>query len=254
MPCEGSGSCEVCTDMIKEICEEDACGEECQAYVCCSVGWGEYSGCTETMPLAMAELASYISERCSLMFTCETADLKCSDNARTCSAKGSFSRHLQEVAHDTCPAVTVNGAGVFDATYTMSSTTLDAQHIFKAAGAKKGSFVLQSVIVDACASYDRLSSISKGNTDIIIARSTTGRLTWDDGVGAAPNAEHAGVGCHRHVWLLQDSTGTQSTTYITVDPSDHPRYITADWVKAPRAGEMTLSEFTLSCANGALSS
>lgn len=253
MPCEGSGSCEVCIDMIKEICEAEPCGEECQAFVCCSVGWGEYSGCTDTMPLAMAELASYISEQCSLMFTCETAELQCSDNARTCSARGSFSRHLQEVAQDTCPTVTVNGAGVFDTAYTMSGA-LDTQQILRATGTKKGAFVLQSLMFDACAKHDSLSSISAGNTDIIIARSTTGSLTWDDGMGSAPHAEHAGIGCNRHVWLLQDSTGAQSTTYITVDPSEHPRYIASDWVKVHPAGEMTRSELTLSCADGTLSS
>ena len=101
MPCEGDGSCDTCFDSITEICERDPCGQECQAYVCCSMQWDENSGCMDKMLSAVAELVDRINEQCSIMFSsssCETADVECSDNARTCSANVTVSRRLEKLS------------------------------------------------------------------------------------------------------------------------------------------------------------
>lgn len=246
MPCEGVGSCDTCTEKIRDTCKTDPCGEECQAYVCCGVQWGDYSGCADTMPSVMGELESFINEQCGVLFTCETADITCSDNARTCSATGTVSRRLQEVAQENCATVSVDGAGDFDMVYA-SSGTLESEVTFMAVDASHGTYALRSVAIDACTGMDSLPFIDAASMDMIVAHSSTGRLAWDDGTEAHPHAVNTGVGCARHVWLLQDTTGSQSYAYATVDPSEHPRYIASDWVKVYSSGAMTRSELTLFC-------
>lgn len=245
MPCEGKGSCDSCVHQIEQLCTNDPCGEKCQAYVCCSTQWSEYSGCVEKMPAAMAELANYISEECHLMFSCETADLMCSDNARTCSASGTTSRHLQEVTHDACGVLSVSGAGGFDKKYS-SIGALGNEIVFKAARGKHGAFALQSFAVDACKGWESLP-VSDANMEEIVARSTTGRLAFDDGTEPHPHPFNAGAGCARHLWLLYDTLDTKHDVYATVDPSEHPQYITADWVKIPAVGAMARKELQTSC-------
>lgn len=247
MPCEGQGSCDTCEIKIKDLCREDPCGEECQAYVCCAASWSEYSGCVESMSAAVVELTDFISAQCSVDFTCEMTNPTCSDNARTCTASVGDTRRLQEVAQTTCAVISVGGAGSFDADYA-STGPLNSELVFKAIGARHAAYSLRSVSIDVCTGSDALPYLDAANFDILVARSTTGRLAWNDGTELRPHALNAGVGCARHVWVLQDTAGSHSHAFFAVDPSEHPRYITSDWVKVRLGGEMTRSDLALSCA------
>lgn len=247
MPCEGKGSCESCITDIIEMCTHNPCEADCQAHVCCSVQWGEYSGCEETMHYEMAELAEYISDRCSTFFTCETINPTCSDNARTCTATSddAVGRRVQEVTHKRCRVLKVTGAGIFNKKYTAAGV-FGNELIFRAFGDAKH-FALQSVAIDACTGLDKFPAINAASAEIIVARSSTGSLAWDDGTEPHPHVMNTGVGCPRHVWFLQDTAGTQDHVFVTVDQSEHPHFISSDWVRVDSDGKMTRTDLNLSC-------
>lgn len=249
MPCEGKDSCDSCVTTINNICEnEHICDEECHAFVCCSMQWVQYSGCQQTMSLEMAELAERITNECPSHFVdCETINPECSDTARTCTAKSApvVSRRVQEVAHERCRLLNVAGAGVFDQTYT-SAGAFGSELIFRA-GDDAEQFVLQSIILDACTGLDKLAFINAGSADIIVARSYSGSLAWDDGTEPHPYSMNTGVGCSRHVWFLRDKNGMQDHVFVTVDESEHPQFISSDWVKVNSDGQMARTDLTMSC-------
>lgn len=250
MPCEGQGSCDSCVTTINKICEGDhICDEECHAYVCCSMQWAQYSGCQQTMSLEMAELADKITDECPSHFVdCETINPTCSDNARTCAASSTVvSRRVQEVAHKRCRLMNVVGAGVFDQKYT-SAGAFGSELIFRAVDGDEH-FVLQSITLDACAGagLDKLAFIDAASSDIIVARSSSGSLAWDDGTEPHPYAINTGVGCSRHVWFLRDTSGKQDHVFVTVDESEHPQFISSDWVKVRSGGTMSRTDLTMSC-------
>lgn len=246
MPCEGEGSCDACISTIVDLCNSEPCQPECQAHVCCSVQWGEYSGCEETMHDKMAEIAADISDQCNTFFTCDAINPTCSDNARTCSAESSASadRRLQERMHKRCRVMEMTGAGIFDMKYT-SGGVLSDELIFRSLGAKH--FVLQSISIDACTDMEKISFINAESAEIIVARSSTGSLAWDDGTEPNPHVMNTGVGCTRHVWLLQDKAGGQDHVFVTVDENDHPHFISSDWVRVDLDGKMTRTDLDLSC-------
>lgn len=247
MPCEGEGSCEECISRIVDRCHSEPCDPECQAYVCCSVQWGEYSGCEQTMHYQTAELAEYISEKCSTFFTCETLNPTCSDNARTCWAKSNnVDRRVQEQTHKRCRVLKLTGAGMFNMKYTARGG-IGGELVFRSFGNAKH-FALQSVAIDACIDMDKFSFISARSADIIVARSSTGSLAWDDGTEPHPHVMNTGVGCPRHVWLLHDTAGTQDHVFVTVDESEHPHFISSDWVRVDSDGKITRTDLNLSCA------
>lgn len=246
MPCKGEGSCDACISTIVDMCSSEPCQPECHAYVCCSVQWGEYSGCEETMHNKMAEIAADISERCNTLFTCDTINPTCSDNARTCSAESNnnVDRRLQERTHKRCRVMKIRGAGIFDMQYTSRGVFSDKM-IFRSLGAKN--FVLQSAAINACTDMDKFSFISAESAETIVARSSTGSLAWDDGTEPHPHVMNTGVGCARHVWLLHDAAGTQDHVFVTVDESEHPHFISSDWVRVDLDGKMTRIDLDLSC-------
>lgn len=249
MPCEGEGSCETCIASIVKMCHSEPCQPECQAYVCCSVQWGEHSGCEETMHYQMAELAEYISDKCSTFFTCETLNPKCSENARTCLATSdNVARRAQERMHKRCRVLKVTGAGIFNKKYTAGGV-FGEELIFRTFGSTKH-FALQSVGIDACKDMDKFSFISAESAEIIVARSSTGSLAWDDGTEPHPHVLNTGVGCPRHVWFLYDTEGAQDHAFVTVDESEHPHFISSDWVRVKSDGKMTRTDLNLSCTKG----
>lgn len=248
MPCEGEGSCDSCVTKINNICDkEHICDEKCHAHVCCSMQWVQYSGCQQTMSLEMAELAERITNECPSHFVdCETINPTCSDTARTCAAAVTVvSRRVQEVAHSRCRLLNVAGAGVFDQKYT-SAGAFGSELIFKAVdGAEQ--FVLQSITLDACAGLDKLAFINAASAGVIVARSSSGSLAWDDGTEPDPHVMNTGVGCSRHVWFLRDTNGKKDHVFVTVDESEHPQFISSDWVKVDSEGIMTRIDLTMSC-------
>ncbi|CAM9919718.1 unnamed protein product [Ectocarpus sp. 8 AP-2014] len=245
MPCDGEGSCNSCITKIKNMCDQNPCEPECQAYVCCSVQWGEYSGCEETMHHEMAEVAAKISDRCNLLFTCDAINPTCSTNARRCVAEPTaVSKDVQQAAHERCRELAVTGAGIFDTTYS-SAESFSNEILFMAVDGQQ--FALQSVEIDACTVLDKLPFIIEASADVIVARSSTGYLAWDDGTDPHPHVANTGVGCPRHVWILQDTTGNQNHVFITVDLSEHPQFISSDWVKVDSEGKMSRTDLTLSC-------
>lgn len=247
MPCEGMGSCDSCVTNINKICDkEHICDEDCHAFVCCSMQWAQYSGCQQTMTLEMAGLAERITNECPSHFVdCETIKPECSDTARDCKASiPAVSRRVQEVAHKRCRLMSVAGAGAFDQKYT-SAGAFGSELIFSAVGAEH--FVLQSISLDACTGLDKLAFIDAASADIIVARSSSGSLAWDDGTEPHPYAMNAGIGCSRHVWFLRDTNGQQDHVFVTVDESEHPQFISSDWVKVGADGEVARTDLTMSC-------
>ena len=254
MPCEGKGSCDECVNIIKDTkCnDENICTPECHAFVCCSVQWAEYSGCEQnTMNLEMGEIQERIVEECGLpYFMCDGINPTCSDTARACTAEATNTvrRRLQEETHERCRLLNVAGAGIFDVRYT-SAGTFGNELIFRAVDDDKH-FVLQSIAVDACAGLEKLAFINAKSAEIIVGRSSSGSLAWDDGTDLNPHVLNTGVGCPRHVWFLQDMHDTaekQGHVYVTVDESEHPQYISSDWVKVDSEGNMARIDLTLSC-------
>lgn len=248
MPCEGTGSCDSCMTTINKICEDEhMCDEECHAYVCCSMQWVQYSGCQQTMTSEIGELADRIAKECPSHFMdCETINPTCSDTARTCAATSTVvSRRVQEVAHKRCRLMNVAGAGVFDQKYT-SAGAFGSELIFRAVDGAEN-FVLQSITLDACAGLDKLAFINAASADIIVARSSSGSLAWDDGTEPHPYVMNTGVGCARHVWFLRDTAGKQDHVFVTVDESEHPQFISSDWVKVGSDGKMTRTDLTMFC-------
>lgn len=246
MPCEGDGSCDTCLDNINTICKDHPCGEQCRAYLCCSMRWKEYSGCEAKMPEAMYELMGYIGEKCDTFSMCEVEDLQCSDNARNCYASTSKQRRLQEIGHEACGVLNINGAGKFDTKYALVRN-LGSGITFRATDTSRTGYALQSTGINTCTGLKALSSISATNMEKIVAHSGTGYLVWGDSSKSYPQASDIGVGCIRHVWLLQDTTGIRNNVYVTVDSSVHPQHIASDWVEVHSSGEVTRSEMTLSC-------
>lgn len=245
MPCDGEGSCNSCITKIKKMCDQNPCEPECQAYVCCSVQWGEYSGCEETMHHEMAEIAAKISDRCNLLFTCDAINPTCSTNARRCVAEPTaVSKDVQQAAHERCRELAITGAGIFDTTYS-SAESFSNEILFMAVDGQQ--FALQSVEIDACTDLDKLPFIIEASADVIVARSSTGYLAWDDGTDPHPHVANTGVGCPRHVWILQDTRGNQNHVFITVDLSEHPQFISSDWVKVDSEGKMSRTDLNLSC-------
>lgn len=246
MPCEGEGSCDSCITKIKQICEERPCEPECQAYVCCSVRWGEYSGCEEMMHHEMAELAEEVSDHCKMLLTCEDISLTCSDNARTCAARSTTtsSRRMQEETYGRCRTLSMTGAGKFNSKYTSTGSFGD-ELIFRAVGAKH--HALQSIAIDACVGMDKVPFIDAVSADIIVARSGSGFLAWDDGTEPHPHVTNTGVGCPRHLWFLHDTTGKEKIVLVTVDQSEHPQFISSDWVSVNPNGKIVRTDVDLSC-------
>lgn len=245
MPCEGEGSCDSCITNIKQICKDKPCEPECQAYVCCSVQWGEYSGCEETMHHEMAELAEKVSDHCKTLLTCEDLSLSCSDNARTCAARSTrTNRRLQEETFGRCRMLKVTGAGKFNSKYE-STESFGDELIFRAVGAKR--HALQSVAIDTCTGMDKIPFIDAVSADVIVARSGSGFLTWDDGTEPHPHVTNTGVGCPRHIWFLHDTEGKQESVLVTVDQSEHPKFISSDWVKVSADGKISRTDLDLSC-------
>ncbi len=256
MPCEGDGSCDSCVAKIKdEICsDENICTPDCHAHLCCSVQWAEYSGCEQkTMNLEMGELMEKVVEQCGMpVFRCDGINPKCSDTARKCSAEVSnvASRRMQEATHESCRLLNVAGAGIFDMKYTPAGT-FGNELIFRAVDDDKH-FVLQSIAIDACAGLQKLAFINAENAEVIVGRSSSGSLTWDDGTELNPHVLNTGVGCPRHVWFLRDTQDTaekQGPVYVTVDESEHPQFIFSDWVRVDSEGNMARIDLNLSCIN-----
>ena len=247
MPCEGKDSCDSCVTTVSNICNKDICDEECHAYLCCSMQLVQSSVCQQTMSLEIARLAEKITEECPSHFvSCETMNPTCSDTARTCTATSTVvSRRVQEVAHKRCRLLNVAGAGVFDQKFT-SAGAFGSELIFRAIDDAEH-FVLQSITLDACAGLDKLAFIDAASADIIVARSSSGSLAWDDGTEPHPYAMNAGVGCSRHVWFLRDTSGKQDHVFVTVDESEHPQFISSDWVKVGSDGKMARTDLTMSC-------
>lgn len=277
MPCRES--CLLCAEKIKAVCHADACGEECQAYICCTAEWSDHSGCEDSMFPAIAQLADDVTTRCGTVWTCDAPDMSCSESAEICLASGSFGRQLEVVERGSCPVVRVHGASAFDTTYTLVGS-LDHELVFKAVGSTECSFVLHSFIINVCDDTDEPLLLGSEATDtFIIRRSASGRLDYDDDptqadTGHEPNrtgsywgngrqgSRHAelgsarraqtvskisGAACKRHVWSLEDTTGRVSYRFVTVDPCRHPRYIKAEWVKIDPDGEASPSNVEVSC-------
>ncbi|CAM9705042.1 unnamed protein product [Scytosiphon promiscuus] len=248
MPCEGEGSCDSCISNIKQICKEEPCEPECQAYVCCSVRWGEYSGCEETMHHEMAELAEKVSDHCKTLLTCDDISLTCSDNARTCAARStSTNRRMQEETYGRCRTLSVTGAGKFNSKYASTGSFGD-ELIFRTVGARH--HALQSVAIDACTGMDHIPFIDATSAGIIVARSGSGFLAWDDGTDPHPHVTNTGVGCPRHMWFLHDTTRAHENVVVTVDRSEHPQFISSDWVNVGADGKITRIDLDLSCVKG----
>lgn len=241
MPCEES--CSLCNDKVTAVCKEDPCGEKCEAYICCTQGWSDSSGCAD-----MAELADEVTVQCGTVWTCEAPDLTCSDLPDMCVAKGSFGRDIESVDQGTCRKIDLRGGGDFDKEY-MLKGALDGELVFWSYDDEVlNPFVLQSVIMDICAA-DVDTSLTYGgvNMESIFVSSNSGTLTWGDGTQVISSG-WSGDDCTRHVWYFKDMSGATEYVYMAVDPSEHPRYITSDWVKIPSAGEIRQIELELSCA------
>ncbi|CAN0467705.1 unnamed protein product, partial [Laminaria digitata] len=88
-----------------------------------------------------------------------------------------------------------------DADYA-SAGSLNSDLVFWAIGARHAAYSLRSVSIDVCAGSDALAYLDAANMDILVARSTTGHLAWNDGTELRPYDINTGVGCARHVWVL----------------------------------------------------
>lgn len=246
MPCEES--CHLCTDKIARVCNEDPCGEACQAYICCTTRWGDHAECEDALFPAMAQLAEDVTSHCGTVWTCDAPDLTCSESPEMCVATGSFGRRLQLVEPGACPTIHMRGAGGFDTDYALAGS-LNGELVFKAASSEKSSYVLKSALFNSCENTDTSLSFGGANIDTIVSHSSSGYLAWDDGTPVESGNGIGGIGCTRHIWSLQDTTGGISYVYLTVDPTEHPGYITSDWVKLSATGHISSSELDMSCSN-----
>lgn len=243
MPCEES--CNLCNNKVIALCEEDPCGEKCEAYICCTQGWSDNAGCDE-----MVELADEITLQCGTLWTCEAPDLSCSDLPEMCVAKGDFGRNIESVDHGTCPKIDLQGGGDFDNRYVLKGA-LDGELVFWSyRDDVLKPYVLQSVSMNICAAHVETSLTYGGvNMESIFASSRSGTLAWGNGPGEISSDGTGSMGgCTRHVWYFKDMSGAAEYVYIAVDPSEHPRNITSDWIKVPSAGEIMQAELELSCA------
>lgn len=195
----------------------------------------------------IAQLADSVAVECGTVWTCDPQDLTCSESPEMCVASGSFTQHIDHVSRGTCPVIAVHGAGVFDMEYTLAGS-VNGELIFKGVHSTRNSFVLQSVTVDICTPIDMSLSFGGMNIDPIIGHSASGYLLWEDTSQVDTLHSPNQAGCKRHLWSLQDTTGSIRYMFITVDPSEHPRYISSEWVEVWSTGEILQSELELSCS------
>lgn len=247
-PCGGQGTCSYCKNKIHHMCKESPCSVECQAYLCCAAGWSDYDGCDQEMSVITDALANLAAKTCTVSFMCDSIGWSCSPTAGECLATDTTSRRLQKKGRESCSVVTVENAGSFDTEYA-STQTSDNRHIFMAVGPRHSTFALQYIAFDACSGADTLPSVSAPIMNTIVARSSSGSLIMDDGTEPHPHALNTGVGCARHVWLLHDTSGKESYAYVTVDQTQHPRFITSDWVQVLSSGGMHRVDLQLHCTS-----
>lgn len=273
MPCEET--CDLCLEKIMDICEEDACGAECEAYICCTIEWSERSNCEEVMFPALAQVADDVARRCGTVWTCDPAESMCSESPDTCVASGIASidhQHLTSSIQGICSTVTIVGAGSLDADY-MLTASLNDEVVFSAINSSETPSVLQSTTVNICEDNEDVITVGVAEFySTLISRSPSVSLVSDEGtlfkrseregdvsslfIDSVSSTETSGGGegwsgteCQQHVWYLHDRSESINYSYITVDPSEDPQHISAKWVKVEPTGGITPSNLTLSCSS-----